>query len=245
MKQRVQLVLKHSEVFMSTVSQANRCLMVLTGLHSPRGLSKVALNSPTEQDQDCKVGAPPCSRRQTDRKNKARTVEKLTISVMKQVSQQIVDQLVEAVMKLCLIMAKHSNNGAALTDLEEQASSSNNSNFSQARGPRYSHEAGMCQSYQDCHGPEVIVNNQGSTSSFQKQLQAVLQWIAASQLNVPMLSFMGDSDGQLEKDLLSQDGCQREGFWEVGHVVPPFELSRTLPVGGGLFPSSLPGPPVM
>ncbi|XP_055284506.1 A-kinase anchor protein 4-like isoform X7 [Moschus berezovskii] len=123
MKQRVQLVLKHSEVFMSTVSQANRCLMVLTGLHSPRGLSKVALNSPTEQDQDCKV----------------------------------------------------------------------------ARGPRYSHEAGMCQSYQDCHGPEVIVNNQGSTSSFQKQLQAVLQWIAASQLNVPMLSFMGDSDGQLEK----------------------------------------------
>ena len=26
--------------------------------------------------------------------------------------------------------------------------------------------------------------------------------------------------------LFSQDGCQREGFWEVvGHVVPPFNLS--------------------
>ena len=26
--------------------------------------------------------------------------------------------------------------------------------------------------------------------------------------------------------LLSQDGCQREGFWEVvGHVVSPFDIS--------------------
>ena len=47
--------------------------------------------------------------------------------------------------------------------------------------------------------------------------------------------------------LFSQDGCQREGFWEVvGHVVSPFDLSRTLPVGGGLLvPCSLPGPPVV
>ena len=36
--------------------------------------------------------------------------------------------------------------------------------------------------------------------------------------------------------LLSQDGCQQEGFWEVdGHAVSPFNLSRTLPVGGGLL----------
>ena len=47
--------------------------------------------------------------------------------------------------------------------------------------------------------------------------------------------------------LFSQDGCQGEGFWEVvGHVVSPFDLSRTLPVGGGLLvPCSLPGPPVI
>lgn len=32
---------------------------------------------------------------------------------------------------------------------------------------------------------------------------------------------------------LSQDGCQREGLWEVvGHVASPFALSRPLPVGG-------------
>ena len=46
--------------------------------------------------------------------------------------------------------------------------------------------------------------------------------------------------------LFSQDGCQTEGFWEVvGQVVPPFDLSQTLVVGGGLLvPCSLPGPAV-
>ena len=46
---------------------------------------------------------------------------------------------------------------------------------------------------------------------------------------------------------LNQDGCQREGFWEVvGRVVSPFHLSRALLVGGGLLvPCSLPGPPVV
>ena len=46
--------------------------------------------------------------------------------------------------------------------------------------------------------------------------------------------------------LFSQDGCQR-GFWEVvWHVMSPFDLSRTLLVGGGLLvPCSLPGPPVI
>ena len=43
--------------------------------------------------------------------------------------------------------------------------------------------------------------------------------------------------------LFSQDGCQQR-FWEVaGHVVSPFDLSRILPVGGGLLvPCSLPAP---
>ena len=47
--------------------------------------------------------------------------------------------------------------------------------------------------------------------------------------------------------LFSQDGCQREGFWKVvAHMVSPFDLSRTLLVGGGLLAlCSLPGPPVV
>ena len=47
--------------------------------------------------------------------------------------------------------------------------------------------------------------------------------------------------------LLSQDGCQQKGFWEViRHVVSPFDLSQTLQVDDGLLvPCSLPGPPVV
>ena len=64
------------------------------------------------------------------------------------------------------------------------------------------------------------------------------------------LSLANHSDSEsflVVHTLFSQDGCQREGFWEVvGHVVTPFDLSRTLPVGGGLLVlCSLPGPPVV
>ena len=64
------------------------------------------------------------------------------------------------------------------------------------------------------------------------------------------LSLANHSDSEsflVVRALLSQDGCQRGGFWEVvGHVVFPFDLSRPLPVGGGLLVlCSLPGPPVI
>ena len=63
------------------------------------------------------------------------------------------------------------------------------------------------------------------------------------------LSFANHSDSEsflVVHTLFSQDGCQR-GFWEVvGHVVSPFDLSQTLPVGGGLLvPCSLAGPSVV
>ena len=64
------------------------------------------------------------------------------------------------------------------------------------------------------------------------------------------LSLANHSDSEsflVAQASLSQDGCQREGFWEViRHVASPFDLSQTLPVGGGLLvPCSLPGPPVV
>ena len=49
---------------------------------------------------------------------------------------------------------------------------------------------------------------------------------------VSRLSLANNSDSEsflVVHELFSQDGCQREGFWEVvGHVVSPFDLSRTL-----------------
>ena len=67
---------------------------------------------------------------------------------------------------------------------------------------------------------------------------------------VSRLSVANHSDSEsflVVHALLSQDGCQREGFWEVvRHVVSPFDLSQTLPVGGGLLvPCSLAGPSVV
>ena len=58
------------------------------------------------------------------------------------------------------------------------------------------------------------------------------------------LSLANPSDSEpflVVHTLLSQDGCQRGGFWEVvGHVVSPFDLSWNLPGGGLLVPCSLP-----
>ena len=64
------------------------------------------------------------------------------------------------------------------------------------------------------------------------------------------LSLANHSDSEsflVVHTLFSQDGCQRDGFLEVvRHVVSPFDLSRILPVGGGLLvPCSLAGPPVV
>jgi len=79
-------------------------------------------------------------------------------------------------------------------------------------------------------------------------------WLAVSGFmvmgSVSGLSLANHSDSEfflVVQALFSQDGGQREGFWEVvGHVVSPFDLSQTLPVGGGLLvPCSLPGPPVV
>ena len=54
---------------------------------------------------------------------------------------------------------------------------------------------------------------------------------------VSRLSLANHSDSEsflVVQALFSQDGCQREGFWEVvGQVVSPFDLSQTPPFGGG------------
>ena len=68
-------------------------------------------------------------------------------------------------------------------------------------------------------------------------------WLAVSGFMVmgfiSGLSLANHSDSEsflVVHALFSQDGCQREGFWEVvGHVLSPFDLSRSLPVGGGLL----------
>ena len=64
---------------------------------------------------------------------------------------------------------------------------------------------------------------------------------------LPLANHTDSESFLLVHALFSQDGCQREGFWKVvAHMVSPFDLSRTLLVGGGLLAlCSLPGPPVV
>ena len=66
-------------------------------------------------------------------------------------------------------------------------------------------------------------------------------WLAVSGFMViglvSGLSLANHSDSgsfQVAHALLSHDGCQREGFWEIVRpVASPFDLSQTLLVGGG------------
>ena len=86
------------------------------------------------------------------------------------------------------------------------------------------------------------------------QANSSVTWLAVSGFMVmglvSVFSLANHSDSEIflvVHALFSQDGCQRGGFWEVvRHVVSPFDLSRTLPVGRGLLvPCSLPEPPVI
>ncbi|KAM6151826.1 A-kinase anchor protein 4-like [Rhynchocyon petersi] len=119
--------------------------------------------------------------------------------VMSGMNRQLVDKLLESVTKLCLFMANYSGNGAVLAELEKQIALLNNPNYPAGRSRSGRDSSGSSQNHQEFSEFEVIVNNPCTTSSFQKQLQAVLQWIAASQYNVPTLYFTGDDEGQLEK----------------------------------------------
>ncbi|XP_077204541.1 A-kinase anchor protein 4-like [Paroedura picta] len=109
---------------------------------------------------------------------------------MEQINKQFIDQLVESVMKLCLLMA-------------------NGSDFD-----------GRCNGRQlGSTGSEVIVNNQNSNNSSQnRELQAVLQWLVASQFNVPNLTFMNEQDGDLSRLPQLADKAAKKGY-SVGDIV--------------------------
>nr|KAF6493461.1 A-kinase anchoring protein 3 [Rousettus aegyptiacus] len=66
---------------------------------------------------------------------------------------------------------------------------------------------------------KVIVSNHNLTDTVQnKQLQAVLQWVAASELNVPILYFAGDDEGIQEK-LLQLSAAAVDKGRSVGEVL--------------------------
>ena len=84
--------------------------------------------------------------------------------------------------------------------------------------------------------------------------RTAVTWLATSRFMVmglvsglPLASHSDSESFLVAHALLSKDGCRQEGFREVvRHMVLPFDLSQTLPIGGGLLVlCSLPGPPVI
>ncbi|XP_007503805.1 A-kinase anchor protein 3 isoform X1 [Monodelphis domestica] len=154
---------------------------------------------------------------------------------------QMVEQLMDSVMKLCLIIAKSCD--TPLGDLGDEKSgdaSRPTSAFPDSffeclpvKGTGTA-EALLQNAYQAIHNelrgmsihppegtntPKVIVSNHNIADTVQnKQLQAVLQWVAASELNVPILYFAGDDEGIQEK-LLQLSAAAVDKGRSVGEVL--------------------------
>ncbi|XP_003410680.1 A-kinase anchor protein 3 [Loxodonta africana] len=154
---------------------------------------------------------------------------------------QMVEQLMDSVMKLCLIIAKSCDSPLAeLGDDKSGDASRPTSAFPDnlyeclpVKGTGTA-EALLQNAYQaihkelrgisghppeGCAAPKVVVSNQNLTDTVQnKQLQAVLQWVAASELNVPILYFAGDDEGIQEK-LLQLSATAVDKGRSVGEVL--------------------------
>lgn len=110
-------------------------------------------------------------------------------------SGPFIDHLVDTVTKLCLMIAKYSNPEA---DLEDEGDED-------PGGTMYfkgsdTGESRVGSGEDSTCGRKVVVTNQNAPENVHhKQLQAILQWVAASQLNVPVLYFMDDDEETLCK----------------------------------------------
>nr|XP_060632137.1 A-kinase anchor protein 3 [Anolis sagrei ordinatus] len=145
------------------------------------------------------------------------------------------DNLVDTVTKLCLMIAKYSNPESGLGDIVDAEDAS---------GPMYSKdiesggESRIGSGEDTLSRRKVVVTNQNAPDNIHnKQLQAVLQWVAASQLNVPVLYFMDDDEETLNKlQQLSMVAVERGySVGEVMQAVLKYEKERQLGEALGNF----------
>ncbi|XP_035154866.2 A-kinase anchor protein 3 isoform X1 [Callithrix jacchus] len=154
---------------------------------------------------------------------------------------KMVEHLMDSVMKLCIIIAKSCD--TSLTELEDDKSGNVSRLMSAFPDSLYeclpvkdtgTAEALLQNAYQavhnllrgvsgqaleGCAAPKVIVSNHNLLDTVEnKQLQAVLQWVAASELNVPILYFAGDDEGIQEK-LLQLSAAAVDKGCSVGKVL--------------------------
>ncbi|KAJ6660986.1 hypothetical protein lerEdw1_017006 [Lerista edwardsae] len=139
---------------------------------------------------------------------------------MDQINKTFIDELMESVMKLCMYMTKS-------PDFVVEDFSDDQGTYFTARNKGVSTPDSMtsCKPQRNIGKPlvpagsEVIVNNQTSNCSSQnKELQAVLQWMAASHFQVPNLTFMNENDDELKKLPQLADKAAKKGA-SVGDIL--------------------------
>ncbi|XP_019346601.2 A-kinase anchor protein 4 [Alligator mississippiensis] len=140
---------------------------------------------------------------------------------MDQVNKQFIDQLVETAMKLCLFMVKGSGTDSAIGDSSEEPNAFDASSAKAQATPTI---ASLPQQNDNpltdsSSGSQVIVTNQNANNNSQnKELQAILQWVVASQYNVPNLSFMHGNEEDLKKLPLLAEKVTKKGY-SVGDIL--------------------------
>uniref|UniRef100_A0A8D0H7P3 A-kinase anchor 110kDa C-terminal domain-containing protein n=1 Tax=Sphenodon punctatus TaxID=8508 RepID=A0A8D0H7P3_SPHPU len=138
---------------------------------------------------------------------------------MEQINKTFIDQLVESVMKLCLVMAK-GNNGfdSAIGDMSDEQNMYGGPSKN-AAGPRRGSQGKSNGKQLGPAGSEVIVNNQhADNGSLSNELQAILQWMVASHFNLPNLTFMNENEGDLSKLPQVADKAAKKGY-SVGDLL--------------------------
>ncbi|XP_039219767.1 A-kinase anchor protein 3 isoform X2 [Crotalus tigris] len=144
------------------------------------------------------------------------------------------EKLIDTVTKLCLMIAKYSGPESGLGEFGD-GEDMGGGFYSKCLGNAES----RAESGEDTPiGRKVVVANQcAPENTHNKQLQAILQWVAASQLNVPMLYFMDDDEETLNKlQQLSMVAVERNySVGDVMQAVLKYEKERQLGEALGNF----------
>ncbi|XP_042528588.1 A-kinase anchor protein 3 [Dipodomys spectabilis] len=230
---------------MSVIFNFIRNLLGETIFKGDRGCASKVPEQPAREECQCERPLTPCPTRLCDNEEVDGTLSGLTKMVASQLDGRapghMLDHLVDSVMKLCLIIAKSCDSPLAELGDDKSGDASRPTSALPdslyeclpARGTGTA-EALLQNAYQAIHNelrgaygqlpegcaiPRVIVSNHNLTDTVQnKQLQAVLQWVAASELNVPILYFAGDDEGIQEK-LLQLSAAAVEKGRSVGEVL--------------------------
>uniref|UniRef100_A0A8C6Z9J1 A-kinase anchoring protein 3 n=1 Tax=Nothoprocta perdicaria TaxID=30464 RepID=A0A8C6Z9J1_NOTPE len=130
-------------------------------------------------------------------------------------SAQFIDNLVDTVTKLSLMVAKYSNPESSPTDTGSRE------DVTESVGSKGTGTADSMvgSSEETVSGHRVVVINQNpSENVYNKQVRALLQWMVASQTDMPVLYFLDDDEEFLDK-LQKLSSIAVEKGYKVGEII--------------------------